>query len=136
MGDIFIPIGFFAMVVVLVWLRYKFSIHKREIINKERMALIEKGVYDFPQEEAGNKLGKYLFIGFILLGIGIALLIYALIMYSNLQNINSTEIADILIFGLIVLFLGLGILLFYLIQSKKEKNEKINTNSNAENISE
>lgn len=118
--SILVPLGSFAMIVLIIWIVFKFVVRSREMINKERMALIEKGVYDFPLEKAGINLHKYLLWGFVLLGFGIAFIIGSFIMDE-----------DMIIAGLIFSFPGLGILLFYKIQSKKEKEkeEEISTNS-------
>ena len=128
MQNILVPLGVFAMIVLIIWISYKLRVRNREMINKERMALIEKGVYDFPREKPRINLHKYLLWGFILIGFGIALIIGSFI--------ESDE--DMIIGGLVFLFPGLGILLFYKIQSKKEKEKKeeISANSEAANISE
>ncbi len=119
--DILVPIGLFAMVVVIIWIHSKLRVRNREMINKERMALIEKGVYDFPKEELRTNLHKYLLFSFILLGIGIALSIGSFVMGEK----------GMLIGGMVLSFPGLGILLFYLIQSKKEKKEKEKIDANS-----
>lgn len=111
-------LGFFTTIILIIWIYLKFNIRKREIINTERMALIEKGVYDFPAEKLGNNLQKYLLGALIIIGLGIALIISAFI----------DNDMDILMGAAILLLPGLGILLFYVIQSKKEKG-KIGTNS-------
>ncbi len=125
---ILVPLGCFAMVVLVIWLGVRSNIREREMVNKERMALIEKGIYDFPREKARINLHRYLLWGFILFGLGIALLIGSFVINDE----------DIIIPGLIFSFPGLGMLLFYKIQSKKEKEkeEKISENSEAANISE
>lgn len=130
--DILIPIGFFAMVAIIVWLHYKFSIKKRELINKERTALIEKGVYDFPKEyevKSGINLHKYSFWGFVISGLGIGLLTTSIIIPNYCGFSDKDVITTLMTFGLIFLFPGLGMLMFYAIQSRKDKKEKINTNS-------
>ena len=121
---------FFVIILLIVWIIQKLYIRNREMINKERMALIEKGVYDFPREESMISLHRYLFWGLVLLGLGIAFIIGDFV--SNIGGIL------ILILGLIFLFPALGMLLFYKIQSKKEKKkeEKTRTNSEAANRSE
>jgi len=129
--DILIPIGFFAMVAVIIWIRYKLSVRNREMINKERMALIEKGVYDFPKEyevKSGINLHKYLFWGFVISGFGIGLIISSILNYIY----GNTDIAmQYMTFGLIFLFPGLGMLTFYKIRSKREKKEKEKIDANS-----
>ena len=122
---ILVPLGCFAMIVLVVWLGIRSSIREREMANKERMALIEKGVYDFPREEAGINLHRYLFWGLVTFGLGIGLIIGSFIGEK-----------DIIYPGLIFSLPGLGMLLFYIIQSKKEKKERISTNSQEVNTSE
>jgi len=125
---ILVPLGCFAMIVLVIWLGIRSGIREREMVNKERMALIEKGVYDFPREKAKINLHRYLLWGLILFGFGIALIIGSFI--------GGDE--EMIIGGAVFLFPGLGILLFYKIQSKKEKEKKeeISANSEAANISE
>lgn len=113
-------VGAFAMIVLIIWIGTKLAIRNREMINKERMALIEKGVYDFPRDEFGINLRKYLFWGLVLLALGIGVIIVVPITFILYQTYDSLYLTG----GLVFLFTGLGILLFYIIQSKKEKEKK------------
>jgi hypothetical protein len=139
--EILVPIGVFTMIVLLVWLRYKLRVRNREMINKERMALIEKGVYDFPKEyieKPGINLHKYLFWGFVLLGAGVGLIIDTIQNMIRFGTYPGAYDIRYLSIGITFIFTGLAILLFYKIQSnkEKEKKEKISTNSKVEKISE
>jgi hypothetical protein len=137
----FLTLGFFAMVVVIIWIRYKLSVRNREMTNKERMALIEKGVYDFPKEyieKPGINLHKYLFWGFVLLGAGVGLITDTIIRMIRFGTYQGAYDSRFFSSGITFIFTGLAILLFYKIQSnkEKEKKEKISTNSKVEKISE
>ncbi|MFC1558551.1 DUF6249 domain-containing protein [candidate division KSB1 bacterium] len=121
--DILIPLGIFAGIVLIVWIKAKLNTRIREMANTERMALIEKGVYDFPMEEVrtGVNLARYLlwglFLGLLLTGLGIGFIILT----------AAANNPDFIIPGLILLFPGLGMILFYKIVSKREKEEETAT---------
>lgn len=113
---ILVPLGAFALVILIVRIIFKSRNRWREMINKERLALIEKGVTEFPEEfTKGVNLHLYMVWGFILSGFGLALII----------GLAINREWDGIIGGLIFLFIGLGLLLFYRIQSKKEEAKNI-----------
>jgi len=132
MEDIIIPLSLFTMIVLIVFLVHRSKVRHREIIQKERLALIEKGVTEFPEEivrKKGPNLPAYMAWGFILTGIGLAVFIGIAIIAIT----GEEEAWNGLIGGLVPLFMGLGLLLFYKIQSKKEeeKSEKESLNTPA-----
>jgi len=113
---ILIPLGAFALVVLIVLIIFKSRNRWREMINKERLALIEKGVTEFPEEFTKSiNLHLYMVWGFILSGFGLALII----------GLAISGEWDGIVGGLIFLFIGLALLLFYRIQLKKEEAKNI-----------
>lgn len=124
--DILIPLGIFAMVVLVVWIKVKFNAGTREIANRERMALIEKGVYDFPMEEVkkGINLLRCLFWGFAITGLGAGLIIAFIVLYIYKGKFEE----GLITFGSMFLCSGIGMLIFYKIAVKREKEEKANSN--------
>ena len=114
--DVLVPFGFFALVILIILIVFRSRVRWREMIHKERLALIEKGVTEFPEEfTKGINLHLYMAWGFIFSGFGLALII-------GLAIIGEW---DGIVAGLIFLFIGLGLLLFYKIQSKKEEAKSL-----------
>lgn len=89
----------------------------RYLINKENMAMIERGVNLPPRKN--NAFGS-LKIGLLLIGCGLGLFIAML-----LQNyvFHDLEKVEVIYFSLIGLGGGIGLVLSYLIESKKDKAE-------------
>lgn len=126
-----IPFAAFAVPILIIWIVFRYIAREREMINRERMALIEKGVYDFPMDavKKGINLHRYLFWGFTLTGLGVGIIIAGILLSVSEGKIEEGPIVS----GVIFLFTGLGILLFYKIQSKKEKEK---ANSQPEQLTE
>ena len=84
--------------------------------NKTRRLMIEKGeinenakfLFDLPQKHYTSSM-KW---GFVLVGVGVALLIAA----------SSYSITEEATFGLMFLFAGIGLLVFYFITKRKDEN--------------
>ena len=117
---IFAILGSFALVILIVLIISKSEVRKREMLHKERLALIEKGVTEFPEElTKGIRLHLYMAWGFILSGFGLALII----------GLAISGEWDGIVGGLIFLLVGLALLLFYRIQSKKEEAKSLTETS-------
>jgi hypothetical protein len=105
MEEILIPLGFFASIVLVVYIYYSGR-------SKERLALIEKG------ENAGmfnikHKPFPTLKLGMFLVGIGVGVLVGNLLAYSS-----SLE-EPVAYFSMILLFGGASLITFFLIEKKK-----------------
>jgi len=107
---VFIPIVALAVTGVLLIFYRKYS-------NDERMALIEKGA-DAKIFNAGNQ-GSYgpLRFSFLMIGLGVGLLIGALIDETRIMEEGVSYFSMILIFG------GIGLYYSHVLESKKRKEE-------------
>ena len=113
-----VTLGFFAATFGIFYLFYTTR-------NKERMAIIEKGVSAdiFNQNKKPNLTNWSLKLGLLALGIGLGLIIslpLSGLCYNEMQQIT-------LIWGLILIFGGLGLFISHLIEKKNLKNDKSNT---------
>ena len=107
-----IPIVSITVAIVFIALIIqKSKLRQLEFINKERLAIIEKGVYEFPGDSGRVDYAKYLFLSLLLMTFGLAIFIG-----SFIEN-DSDMIIGALVFGLP----GAGIFLFYYIQTRKDK---------------
>lgn len=108
---VFIPIVFIATAGVLL-------IFQRKYTNDERMALIEKGaeakIFDLGQQRSYGPL-RY---AFLMIGLGIGLLIGAIIDEARIMEDGVAYFSMILIFG------GIGLYLSHVIESKKRKEDE------------
>ncbi len=106
MEGIFVPLGAFAMVVAIVYLRQRKS---------ERLLMIEKGVdpkiFESPKLSAVN-----LKWGILLVGLGIGLMI------ANALSRTIFFRKEEAYFAMLFLFGGISLLLFHFIDWKKRKN--------------
>ena len=124
---VIVPIIAFITAVIITKLALKAKLNKQELLHKERLMLIEKGLIDKAQfvftEGAPSKRRLYLYLvwGFILAAFGIALLVSLFV--TKLVTGRISDAQDFITFGLIFSFVGVGLFLFYMIQSKKEKDE-------------
>ncbi len=108
-------IGLFTMIIFL-----------RKYENDEKMAMIDKGINPIPtpvqstpeQSTQGNK--TFLFLGFVIVGFGIGLLMGSLL--ESLTNIDG----DVAHFSMIFIFGGLGLLSSYFYQMNVDKKNRIN----------
>jgi len=127
LAGIIIPTVFFVTIIFIISIIFKAHLRKRDMLHKERLAIIEKGLVDKAQfifsaePSPGIKLSRYLVWGLILAALGIAHLVS--IIMIKLLNAPIFDITIMIIFGLIFLFIGVALILFYIIQSKKEKEE-------------
>lgn len=105
MEEVLIPLGFFASVVLIVYVYYNGR-------NKERLALIEKdkdaGIFDLK-----HKPFPTLKLGMFLVGVGVGILAGNL-----LANLTSLE-EPVSYFSMILLFGGGSLITFFLIEKKK-----------------
>lgn len=99
-----------VMAAIVLSLFYFFKVR-----NKERMAMIEKGIYKFeaPKKSPVRSL-KY---GLFFAGIGIGIFFgHILATYTNVDEVASY-------FSMILLFGGLSFILSYIIEQRKEKSD-------------
>jgi len=103
MEGIFVPLGFFAMVVLIVFMAIR---------KKERLALIEKGADAslFESKKQGNGTLKW---GLFLIGIGIGLII------ANILVKNYLMAEEAAYFSMIFLFGGIALVVSYFMGKKK-----------------
>ncbi|TSD64939.1 hypothetical protein FFF34_013655 [Inquilinus sp. KBS0705] len=102
---ILIPLGFFAMVFGIFYIR-----------NRERMAMIERGM-DPRAYKAQPAPYQNLKWGLLLIGAGIGLFLAFLLdrtVFANTRDENEA-----IYFGLIAIFGGLGLVLSYRIEKKE-----------------
>ncbi len=107
--DILIPISFFALVFALMYVYWTTR-------NKERMAMIEKGVdptvFKTKLPHTGYMGVK---LGFFLIGIAIGIFLGNLVAF--IPGISE----ETAYFSMIILFGGLGLVAGHIYQTKKEK---------------
>lgn len=105
MEGILIPLGFFASIVLVVYIFYTNR-------NRERIALIDKGIGAdiFNQIPAYSMLSFK--IGFFLVGLGIGSLI------GNIVAVKTMLEDGVAYFSMILLFGGLSLILFHLLEKK------------------
>ena len=108
---VFIPIIGIAVTGVLL-------IFYRKYTNDERMALIEKGadakIFAFSSQ---NSFGPLRF-SFLMIGLGVGLLIGALLADTRMLDEEVAYFSMILIFG------GIGLYYSHILESKKRKEEE------------
>jgi NAD/NADP transhydrogenase beta subunit len=115
MEGIVIPVSFFLMVFAIVYI----SLTTR---NRERMAMIEKGVDPkiFTPEPRNLKVSQYITFkwGLFLVGLAVGLFVGAMLdQYSEMPE-GPMYISMILAFG------GLALILAYLLRGRLEKNKE------------
>ena len=108
--EILVPLGFFAMILAIVYL----SIRK-----KERMALIEKGAdaSAFVTKSTGNNAMKW---GLLLVGLGLGLLVGSWLSQTAAFD-GQEEVAH---FAMLFLFGGIALVISYFIGKRDEENNK------------
>jgi hypothetical protein len=111
MEGIFIPLSFFASIVLIVYIYYTNR-------NKERMALIEKGldasIFRSPKS-TGLLTIKF---AFLFIGIGIGILV------GNILETTTRLNEEVAYFSMIFLFGGASLIIFHLLEKKFAKTEK------------
>jgi hypothetical protein len=106
---IFVPLGFFAMIFGIYYLR-----------NSERMAMIERGMDPRTRIAQPVNHNYTLTAGLLLIGAGLGLFIADRISAGMPFGYDPTAIY----FSLIALFGGLGLFTAYLIEKREAKKEK------------
>ncbi len=109
MEEIMIPLAFFASVVLILYMYYSTR-------NKERMALIEKGM-DASLFRSGRKSFSVLKWGMFLVGIGIGILV------GNILAVSTNLEEPVPYFSMILLFGGGSLIAYHLIDKKRDKTE-------------
>lgn len=115
--ELLIPITFFITTFAAIFgLRY--------LINKERMAMIEKGMnLNFVNNQP--QPFKNLKWGLLLIGLGLGLF-FAFLLDFSVFNSNNSEMNDKVVFiyfSLMAIFGGLGLFVSYLIEKKELPNK-------------
>jgi hypothetical protein len=93
----------------------------RYMSNKERMAMIEKGM-DLGVAKAQPQPFKVLKIGLLLIGAGLGLFLAFMIDNIFLNNVDRNDNVAVY-FSLIAIFGGLGLFISYLIEKKETLNK-------------
>jgi sterol desaturase/sphingolipid hydroxylase (fatty acid hydroxylase superfamily) len=102
--------GMFAMIFGIFYLR-----------NRERMAMIERGMNPKARQDNSNMPNTILTWGLLLVGSGLGLLIAYFL--DNMLPFAKEQDNPAIYFALIALFGGLGLYLAYHIQRKEDKNK-------------
>ena len=114
MVEILVPIALFASIFGIVWV----AVSAR---NKERLALIEKGLDSSIFKQLGQTHWRYgaLKFGLLAIGVGIGLVI------ANILDVNRIMDEEVAYFAMIFIFGGLGLLSYYKLMGKikPEKDE-------------
>lgn len=114
MVEILVPIALFATIFGIIFV----AVSAR---NKERMALIEKGMDSSIFKQANDTHGRYnaLKWGLVIVGVGIGLIL------GNIFDIHGIMDDDVAYFAMVFVFGGLGLLTYYLLirKIKPEKEE-------------
>ncbi len=122
-SEVPIFITMFICISVIAYFIIKARIKQRELVHKERMAIIEKGQTDVQLNFESMRttrapriiLTRYLAFGLFLIGIGIAFL------SGHYYMSDSFEKAGMAVAGFFFLSPGLMMFLFYVYMSHKEK---------------
>lgn len=107
LAEILVPISLFAATFLSLY----FFLKGR---NKERLAMIEQGIYKTDRDNTVNQLITW---GLLLIGIGIGILL------GNLLHMKTELQEESAYFAMILLFGGLGLLLSFYIRNKLKKQE-------------
>jgi hypothetical protein len=106
--EMFVPIAFFAMIVLLVYFTSKYNYQTKK-------ALLEKGV----NIELTKRRFPFLEIGFTAIGIGLGLALAVFPLASNL----SEESKGLLIAAFTTLFGGVGLVTAFLIRRRLDEKK-------------
>lgn len=105
MEGIFVPLAFFASIVLIVYIYYSNR-------NKERMALIDKGV-DAGIFKSSRPASLLTFkIGFFFIGIGVGILI------GNIIAATTRLEEEVAYFSMLFLFGGASLIIYHLLEKK------------------
>jgi hypothetical protein len=107
MVEILVPIALFASIFGIVWV----AVSAR---NKERLALIEKGLDSSIFKQLGQTHWRYgaLKFGLLSIGIGIGLVV------ANILDVNGIMDDEVAYFSMIFIFGGIGLLTYYRLMGK------------------
>jgi len=113
MVEILVPIALFATIFGIVFIAVSAK-------NKERLALIEKGLDASIFKEANNLQGRYgaLKLGLLAIGVALGLII------GNILDVNNVMDEEVAYFAMVFLFGGLSLVVFYAIMRKIKPEEK------------
>jgi hypothetical protein len=105
--EIIVPVALFATIFGIVWI----GVSAR---NKERLALIEKGMDAsiFKIENQGHWRYGALKFGLLAIGIGIGLVV------ANILDVNGIMDEEVAYFAMVFIFGGLGLLSYYKLMGK------------------
>ena len=106
--EVFVPIAFFAMIVLVVYFTSKYNYQIKK-------AILEKG----GNIELTKKKFPFLELGFVIFGIGLGLAASALIQSLSLNG----EAKDLLTSSSILLFGGAGLVSSFFIRKKLDGNK-------------
>lgn len=108
--EILVPLGFFAMVLAIVYLGIR---------KKERMALIEKGAdaSTFVKKSSGNSSLKW---GLLLVGVALGMLIGNWL--AETSSFQGEE--EVAYFSMVFLFGGIALVVNYFLNKRERDNEK------------
>ena len=116
MADTLVPIAIFLGGFAMVFgIRY--------MINKERMAMIERGIVRTQPTRHSRPL-QTLKWGLIFCGAGLGLLLAFCL--TNYVLMTPNEKAPAIYFALIAIFGGLGLVISYVFEKRYEEKEKLN----------
>ena len=104
---IFTTLGFFSLIFGIVYLR-----------NKERMAMIERGMDPRLQIDTAGSRNYILTAAMLLIGAGVGLFIAFMIDWAAIEGDNDSTA---IYFACIAFFGGLGLLGAYIIEKKEAK---------------
>jgi hypothetical protein len=106
MEGIFVPISFFACIVLIVYIYFSNR-------NKERMALIEKGVDAGIFKSNHRRVNLLTFkLGFFLIGLGIGLLV------GNIIAASTKLEEEVAYFSMVFLFGGISLIIYHVMEKK------------------
>ncbi len=109
MEDVLVPLGFFAMVVAIVYLVVR---------KKERLTLIQNGAdaTSLKMDKTSNDTLKF---GLLLIGIAAGILL------GNLLSEYSSMQEEVAYFSMTFIVGGISLLIYYVINKKQVKEEEM-----------
>jgi len=108
MVEILIPLGFFAMVVAIVYLLVR---------KKERLTLIQHGA-DASTLKLDKKSNDTLKFGLLLIGIAVGIL------FGNLLAETTAMMEEVAYFSMTFLCGGISLLIYYVVDKAQTKEHK------------
>jgi len=111
MEEVLIPLGFFAFIIILVYMSKRHKERKMLISMGQPIDSIDTKDYFKSSSMSSLKLG--------LLGVGLALGIFA----GNALACYTDLVEEAAYFSMIFLFGGISLLVFYFISSQKNKEQ-------------